>query len=191
MGDDPSTRPRSPPQVISIHVPRMGDDAVGDGVVGLVDISIHVPRMGDDRLMYSTRPWAQPFLSTSPVWGTTAQREEALAKQLAISIHVPRMGDDASCGRSGPAAIIFLSTSPVWGTTGMTATRSPPKKYFYPRPPYGGRQLGDLPLEFGEQISIHVPRMGDDQRVGLVPVAGVEISIHVPRMGDDMSLSTE
>ena len=56
--------------------------------------------------------------------------------------------------------------------------------YFYPRPPYGGRQLDTGLLEDLQPISIHVPRMGDDAQVIVLTNTGV-ISIHVPRMGDD------
>ena len=56
---------------ISIHVPRVGDDAIGN-----------VP-FGDYNI----------FQSTSPVWGTTAGVTTRPSGR-AISIHVPRVGDD-------------------------------------------------------------------------------------------------
>ena len=34
---------------ISIHIPRVGDDAVKEGKTNEVDISIHIPRVGDDK----------------------------------------------------------------------------------------------------------------------------------------------
>ena len=103
------------------------------------------------------------FLSTSPVWGTTGSAIDELPGHQ------------------------FLSTSPVWGTTQVSARRSPPGGYFYPRPPYGGRlnvvraQVKCLP------ISIHVPRMGDDMTARCLLSVPITISIHVPRMGDDKS----
>ena len=60
------------PIIISIHVPRMGDDGATTFLrLWGEPISIHVPRMGDDNEGY-------PALNG---W--------------AISIHVPRMGDDS------------------------------------------------------------------------------------------------
>ena len=60
-----------PQLVISIHVPREGDDVIGRQVMhNEAFISIHVPREGDD-----------PFLAFPGGPG-------------GISIHVPREGDD-------------------------------------------------------------------------------------------------
>ena len=124
--------------IISIHVPRMGDDPDDDALGATDAISIHVPRMGDDSLSirhpgrqtdfyprppYGGRPNAQgilcrsmQFLSTSPVWGTTT-RVLVFQRRPVISIHVPRMGDDALTNPLATSSKIFLSTSPVWGTT--------------------------------------------------------------------------
>ena len=59
---------------------------------------------------------------------------------MKISIHVPRVGDDAQYQ--------------------CTAGRD---RYFYPRPPRGGRPLSEIFEKIGGKISIHVPRVGDDQ----------------------------
>ena len=56
-------------------------------------ISIHVPRVGDDAgVSFGTIAFPL-FLSTSPAWGTTsaANYDEYI---MIISIHVPRVGDD-------------------------------------------------------------------------------------------------
>ena len=55
---------------------------------------------------------------------------------------------------------------------------------FYPRPPYGGRPSDWTVWGWSYLISIHVPRMGDDNQK---PDKSQKenISIHVPRMGDD------
>ena len=58
----------------------------------------------------------------------------------------------------------FLSTSPAWGTTS-----------------YGSIRKQSC------EISIHVPRVGDDAD-GAVPCAVKYISIHVPRVGDDRAV---
>ena len=104
----------------------------------------------------------------------------------------------------------FQSTSPVWGTTWYIFRTLPSTIDFNPRPPCGGR-----PQVFGRvakpiRISIHVPRVGDDDELdeegaldeilfqSTSPVWGTTqthprtwevcmISIHVPRVGDDLS----
>ena len=58
-------------KVISIHVPREGDDVLGGEQHHALHISIHVPREGDD-VIFSDHS------------GVPAD----------ISIHVPREGDD-------------------------------------------------------------------------------------------------
>ena len=49
-----------------------------------------------------------------------------------------------------------------------------------------GDDLDDREVyEYVQEISIHVPRMGDDGGVHMKVLVACEISIHVPRMGDD------
>ena len=43
-----------------------------------------------------------------------------------------------------------------------------------------------LPQRQRQGISIHVPRMGDDEEVSS-QIDDLAISIHVPRMGDDLA----
>ena len=118
--------------------------------------------MGDDRrAAYATANLFR-FLSTSPVWGTTAvaQVERDLAET--ISIHVPRMGDDRS-------------TNTVH-STGTEISIHVPRM---------GDDQGQQITQQGQQIiSIHVPRMGDDRQI-YNTLQDILISIHVPRMGDD------
>ena len=57
---------------------------------------------------------------------------------------------------------IFLSTYPVRGTTPRYTGRSPPPRHFYPRTPCGVRPMQSGLPDFGELISIHVPRAGYD-----------------------------
>ena len=57
---------------ISIHIPRVGDDAFGVLRIDPCDIiSIHIPRVGDD-----------------------ACKNDCSAVLNIISIHIPRVGDD-------------------------------------------------------------------------------------------------
>ena len=124
---------------ISIHVPRVGDDAssVTASILCKYDFYPRPPRGGrrppagfarPALLYFYPRPprggrrterveegTATEFLSTSPAWGTTSLSQTPLPLS-AISIHVPRVGDDT-------AAALFTLTF----------------LNFYPRPPRGGR----------------------------------------------------
>ena len=107
-------------QNISIHVPRVGDDTVEAVLAaGGNDISIHVPRVGDDRYIDGLPVWRTAFLSTSPAWGTTSTGSQVLE------------------------VISFLSTSPAWGTTLLFTLFRGFMRYFYPRPPRGGRRFAN------------------------------------------------
>ena len=56
-------------------------------------ISIHIPRVGDDLSLGLDCLTFLRFQSTSPVWGMTCERG-ALRRRDQISIHIPRVGDD-------------------------------------------------------------------------------------------------
>ena len=79
--------------VISIHVPREGDDRLREALRAHMTISIHVPREGDDSLRSCGVFCGGLFLSTSPAKGTT-ENKIVSDGQVYISIHVPREGDD-------------------------------------------------------------------------------------------------
>ena len=57
----------------------------------------------------------------------------------------------------------FQSTSPVWRTTNRHEREYACREYFNPRPPCGGRLLKGIKRGKVECISIHVPRVEDDQ----------------------------
>ena len=103
-----------------------------------------------------------------------------------ISIHVPRVEDDSELPRRNTHTSAFQSTSPVWRTTAaLLLSLFLLPLYFNPRPPCGGR-LSPIDLDSPEEvISIHVPRVEDDndRKRQKIPVDG--ISIHVPRVEDD------
>ena len=162
MGDDAADLGLAPDvTVISIHVPRMGDDHCGrkrDGVqryfyprppyggrptnrfLSMFQKINFYPRppYGGRRIYFIAITPQIAFLSTSPVWGTTF-KVAIFKKRIKISIHVPRMGDDNLVKGFITIKHKFLSTSPVWGTT---------------------LKLHLSTIE--SHISIHVPRMGDD-----------------------------
>ena len=79
----------------------------------------------------------------------------------------------------------FLSTSPAWGTTEPALDLETANRNFYPRPPRGGRPVRASDYFAIHDISIHVPRVGDDNCAVLSHAVTGIISIHVPRVGDD------
>ena len=76
--------------VISIHIPRVGDDHImrdcfRDGMW----ISIHIPRVGDDCGEPANKKETEIFQSTSPVWGMTLRRRRDLANVDHFNPHPP------------------------------------------------------------------------------------------------------
>ena len=61
---------------ISIHVPRVEDDAFVSLPLSFRSISIHVPRVEDDWEKQQSDMGNDGFQSTSPVWRTTAVCEK-------------------------------------------------------------------------------------------------------------------
>ena len=123
-------------------------------------ISIHVPRVEDDAREGYHGLYVEIFQSTSPVWRTTAaiegrryigiisihvprveddSKKTGADKSEFISIHVPRVEDDYKADNGMFYRDKFQSTSPVWRTTAGC--------------PFNSRF---------EEISIHVPRVEDD-----------------------------
>ena len=172
-----------PPWKISIHVPRVGDDAAGQCLHLRCWNFYPRPPRGGRLSAVGFSASIMVFLSTSPAWGTTlgCSEERALLQ--------------------------FLSTSPAWGTTRGVVCENQGGNDFYPRPPRGGRLYTATIVHLLLEISIHVPRVGDDRyarslvtdwanfyprppRGGRLSIAYLtllpfSISIHVPRVGDD------
>ena len=141
------------------------------------------PPRGGRRTISCDTPRSHIFLSTSSARRTTA-----------------------SVSMVGTCFCTFLSTSSARRTTCPFSAGSGQVRYFYPRPPQGGR-LGGGSSGAGGAISIHVLRKEDDQSIGVNAVcpknfyprppqggrhAGIQysaqivhISIHVLRKEDD------
>ena len=146
--------------MISIHVPRMGDDnRYIEKVTGRKDFNPR-PRMGDDRTVV---PTVSAFM---------------------ISIHVPRMGDDSQPVIFNTLLRKISIHVPRTGDDRAFAPAHGRKQHFNPRPPHGGRLVGSEDSQRSEFISIHVPHTGDDHPYSAYE-RGRNISIHVPRAGDD------
>ena len=100
-------------------------------------ISIHVPLAGDDPRMPCRRRSRRYFYPRPPCGGRPglANIYETVNRFLSTS---PLRGTtrDAFWGGDTHA---FLSTSPLRGTTHLPHCPQRPPRYFYPRPPCGGR----------------------------------------------------
>ena len=81
---------------------------------------------------------------------------------------------------------LFLSTPSARRATGLRRARDYGLSDFYPRPPRGGRQVGDLTADEVIQISIHALREEGDLSPH-IPDVGGEISIHALREEGDTS----
>ena len=127
----------------------------------VIMISIHVPRAGDDPSCFLLRASQLRFQATSPVRGTTCSVTPSHSRKLFQSTSPVRgttrtrssqrafqtnFNPRPPCGgrRSQDSAvfcfILFQSTSPVRGTTSMKRLAKGYQKDFNPRPPCGGRQ---------------------------------------------------
>ena len=100
------------------------------------------------------------FLSTSPAWGTT----QAVATDC--------------------ISAVFLSTSPAWGTTVVAIRGIVLKRSFYPRPPRGGRLTKGGIHNDTERFLSTSPAWGTTAS-SKRKLAMIDLSIHVPRVGDD------
>ena len=174
-----------PEKIISIHVPRVGDDqTIADKVQGAAAFLSTSPAWGTTVVAFRNPHTHAVFLSTSPAWGTTFFVFFHAIVKIFLSTS-PAWGTTPSVVNSFFSGNEFLSTSPAWGTTqllpsicylhrdfyprpprgGRRHTRTtarPLTKYFYPRPPRGGRHVQPFGAALGVNISIHVPRVGDD-----------------------------
>ena len=169
---------------ISIHVPRVGDDTVP--ALSLLSVAYFNPRPPcGGRLKTSPMfPSSCLFQSTSPVWGTTKYiysncccnryfnpRPPCGGRQILdvdihnsifISFHVPRVGDDALAIYLLVLLDTFQSTSPAWGTTyGKNKSFGGEEQFQSTSPAWGTTTTGSSPA-LTTEISIHVPRVGDD-----------------------------
>ena len=78
-----------------------------------------------------------------------------------ISIHALRKEGDVGVARLGDRLIISIHALRKEGD-GRRCRRSPIGRYFYPRPPQGGRQIRSYQATLGQQISIHALRKEGD-----------------------------
>ena len=79
------------------------------------------------------------FLSTPSGWRATFPPERQTLNSE-ISIHALRVEGDAKCVSPEADVCIFLSTPSGWRATYNSGYAFAARRYFYPRPPGGGRQ---------------------------------------------------
>ena len=102
------------------------------------------------------------FQSTHPV-GARQQRADICGHPLRISIHAPRRARRQMARRS----------------TSLSMDFNPPA-------PCGAGRLSCSSPTSETQISIHLPRVGQDGQQGRLCIVGNDISIHLPRVGQDV-----
>ena len=122
------------------------------------------------------------FQSTSPVWRTTPHPRET-REHTRISIHVPRVEDDRSGGISNQIGDISIHVPRVEddryprGSGGYM-------RYFNPRPPCGGRREENKTMSEKDKFQSTSP-VWRTTPVNFIIVNSIKISIHVPRVEDD------
>ena len=128
-------------RVVSIHVPRVGDDLFALRLpAAALRVSIHVPRVGDDISVYLRCHTRKNVSIHVPRVGDDRKPRLQRRPTMSVSIHVPRVGDDPPGYFPCRNPRLFLSTSPAWGTTVGATIFAAPRECFYPRPPRGGRR---------------------------------------------------
>ena len=123
-------------------------------------ISIHAPRMGSDAMTFMPSTCSLIFQSTPP----HGERLCCLAKEhtiISISIHAPRMGSDTARSFLLAAANHFNPRSRMGSDTSVSFL-SVDRDLFQSTLPHGERRRYRHRGAWYLRISIHAPRMGSD-----------------------------
>ncbi len=174
---------------ISIHVPRVGNDAINLRQLTQVQISIHVPRVGNDPGLFAYLLRRQISIHV-PRAGNDLLLAHIPALWIAISIHVPRVGNDAINLRQLTQVQISIHVPRV-GNDDFAFAFCFLLTNFNPRSPCGERPSRTALKPSPLFISIHVPRVGNDHKWYISGIFAIIISIHVPRVGNDNNHKTE
>ena len=127
---------------------------------------------------------SQQFLSTPSARRATIP-EYYWRKLEAISIHALREEGDWKRSNARRHQAVFLSTPSARRATSRGQQARGVTKYFYPRPPRGGRHFPSTLWVSTEDISIHALREeGDVAQYVRFPIV-VKISIHALREEGD------
>ena len=192
---------------ISIHALRVEGDLGFTTAMHLYGISIHALRVEGDRSVTVGRCVRFNFYPRPPGGGRPTSSSRC-GKARTISIHALRVeGDITTDFRTGILFEIsihalrvegdpihieasfrsskFLSTPSGWRATPCAPGTRCPARYFYPRPPGGGRRWQRRPAGSGSRISIHALRVEGDILPGAVVDTVLVISIHALRVEGD------
>ena len=143
-------------------------------------VSIHAPRVGGDRgLPFAwtrcccfnprppcggrparkrTKPAADEFQSTPPVWGATQPVQPALFT-IDVSIHAPRVGGDTPTLKAPNGAEGFNPRPPCGGRQARQAAEASPET-FQSTPPVWGATNCQPPPRAGERFQSTPPVWG-------------------------------
>ena len=150
-------------------------------------ISIHALREEGDDHGFEIQPEAAIFLSTPSARRATPHRLGVVQGQP-ISIHALREEGDLELYGVPAANIRFLSTPSARRATALFGTSTMWPKYFYPRPPRGGRPTQSAASVPEKAISIHALREEGDLFSSTSTQMG-RISIHALREEGDRAVS--
>ncbi len=129
------------------------------------EISIHALRVEGDQSCWQSRAWKrnfyprppcggrlvavdgcgglQLFLSTPSVWRATGRVDGRLIHDEFLS--TPSVWRATAANAQNAVNAQFLSTPSVWRATRQRFSTGSPWRYFYPRPPCGGRPFEHVP----------------------------------------------
>ena len=147
---------------ISIHALREeGDLHTGHHAGCAIDISIHALREEGDAAQVTPHEMPRNFYPRPPRGGRRIRPLLGPHRQP-ISIHALREEGDETIHQPRAPHLISIHALREEGDEPCRALR-PPQKYFYPRPPRGGRQVCRGCPADRDAISIHALREEGDQ----------------------------
>ena len=116
------------------------------------------------------------------------QRLQSMVEDLPeISIHALREEGDLNSARMAVRHKLFLSTPSARRATWRALTFALPRRYFYPRPPRGGRHFFHGHITCRDLISIHALREEGDIATSQPFLITYCISIHALREEGDLT----
>ena len=172
---------------ISIHAPRRGSDDLADLILDTISrISIHAPRMGSDSAFLERPELHFQFQSTLPGWGATKPIQGDRQNRKDFN---PRSPDGERHGDVANVTVtdVFQSTLPGWGATVAGNIIGRGQIFQSTLPGWGATAFPWMPIAFLHDFN---PRSPDGERLRHIPfdLPVKAISIHAPRMGSDNAI---
>ena len=162
-GDAPHTSTAAAASHFYPRPPRGGRPASDLGPWPPDPISIHALREEGDTYFYSTSTRNVKFLSTPSARRATCSSLTS-RRSTTISIHALREEGDCSDTVHHRCCRYFYPRPPRGGRPSVLKTGPRPILYFYPRPPRGGRLTWEIVAAACISISIHALREEGDPR---------------------------